>query len=108
MVVSTIYIRAVQSPELVPDMLKTDHGNETGVMTDAHCTRRQNIDAQRYGTSVANQCIENLCSNFRRTFTSCVVNFFKQMVDKGLLEQGNHLNMQCIWVFFFLICYNLS
>ena len=106
MVVAAIYIRPVQSPELVPDMLRTDHGNETGimnetgVMADAHCTLRQNVDAQRYGTSVANQRIENLCSHFRRTFTSWVVNFFKQMVDEGLLEQGNHFNMKCIWFSF--------
>ena len=100
MVVAAIYIRPAQSPELVPDTLRTDHGNETGVMADVHCTLRQNVDAQRYGTSVANQRIEKLCSHFRRTFTNWVVNFFKQMVDEGLLEQGNHFNMECIWFSF--------
>ena len=41
-------------------MLSTDHGNETGVVAAAHCTMRQNADAQRYGTSVANQRIEHV------------------------------------------------
>ena len=100
MVVAVIYIRPVQSPELVPAMPRTDHGNETGVMADAHCTLRQNFDAQRFGRSVANQRIENLYSHFRRTFTSWVVNFFKQMVDEGLLEQGNHFNVDCFWFSF--------
>ena len=77
-------------------MLRTDHGNETGFIAAAHYTLRQNADAHRYGTTVANQHIENFCSHFRRTFTSWLVNFFKQMVDEGLLELGNHFYMQCI------------
>ena len=52
MVVAAVYIRAVQSLGLVPEMLRTDPGNETGVMAAAHCTLRQNADAHKYGTSV--------------------------------------------------------
>ena len=77
MVVATMYIRAVQSLGLVPEMLRTDHGNEAGVMTAAHCIFRQNADVNMYVTSVANQRIENLWSHFRRTSTSWLVNFFK-------------------------------
>ena len=77
MVVATVYIRAVQSLGLVPEMLRTDHGNEVDVMTAAHCTFRQNADANMYVTSVANQRIENLWSHFRRTSTSWLVKFFK-------------------------------
>ena len=76
-VVGAVYIRAVQSLELVPEMLRTDHGNEAGVMAAAHCTLRLNVDAYRYGISVANQRIEKFWSHFRRTFTSWLVNFFK-------------------------------
>ena len=65
-----MFIRAMQSLGLVPEMLRTDDGNETGVMAAAHCILRQNADAHRYGTSVANQRIENFWSHFRRTFTS--------------------------------------
>ena len=70
MVVGAVYIRAVQSLELVPEMLRTDHGNEAGVVAADHCTLRQNVDAHRHGISVANQGIENFWSHFRRTFTS--------------------------------------
>ena len=77
MVVGAVYIRAVQCLELVPEMLRTDHGNEAGVMAAAHCTLRLNVDAYRYGISVANQRIEKFWSHFRRTFTSWLVNFFK-------------------------------
>ena len=75
MVIAAVYLRAVQSLGLVPEMLRTDHGNKTGVMAAAQCTLRQNADAHRYGTSVANQRIENFWSHFRRTFTSWLVNF---------------------------------
>ena len=36
MVVGAVYIRAVQSLELVPEMLRTDHGNEAGIMAAAY------------------------------------------------------------------------
>ena len=100
MVVAAMYIRVVQPLGLVPEMLRTDHGNETGVMAAAHCILKQNADAHRYETSVANQRIENFWSHFCRTFTSWPVNFFKQMIDEGLLELGNHFHMQCIWFSF--------
>ena len=93
MVVTAMYIRAVQSLGLVPEMLRTDHGNETGIMAAINCTLRQNADMHRYGTSVANQRIENFWSHFRCTFTGRLVNFFKQMVDEGLLELGNQFHM---------------
>ena len=81
-------------------MLRTDHGNETGVMAAAHCTLRQNAGVHRYRTSVANERIENFWSHFRRTFTSWLVDLFRQIVAEGLLELGNHLYMQCIWLSF--------
>ena len=84
MVIATMYFRAVQSLGLVPDMLRSDRGNETGVMAAAHCTLRQNPDAHRYRTTAANQRIEKLSSHFCCTFTSWLVNFFKQKVDEGL------------------------
>ena len=52
MVIATMYFRAVQSLGLVPDMLRSDRGNEIGVMAAAHCTLRQNPDAHRYRTTV--------------------------------------------------------
>ena len=70
MIVGAVDIWVVQSLELVPEMLRTDHGNEAGVVAADHCTLRQNVDAHRHGISVANQGIENFWSHFRRTFTS--------------------------------------
>ena len=61
-------------------------------MAASHCAVRENVHVHRYGTSVANQGIENFWSHLRRIFTSLLVNFFKQMFDKGLLELGNHLH----------------
>ena len=84
-----------------------DHGNDTGVMAGAHCTLRQNADAHRYGTSVANQRIENFWSHFRCTFTSCLVNFFKQWMTKGY--QSWETTFICnVFGFLFPICYNSS
>ena len=52
-IVTAMYVRAVKPLGLVPDMLRIEHGNEARVMVAAHCTLRQNPDANRYGTSVA-------------------------------------------------------
>lgn len=41
-----MYNRAVKSLVLVPEMQRTDHGNEIAIMTASHCTLRQNADAE--------------------------------------------------------------
>ena len=42
-----MYNRAVKSLVLVPEMQRTDHGNEIAIMAASHCTLRQNADAHR-------------------------------------------------------------
>ena len=49
-----MYVKAVKLLGLVPDMLRIEHGKEARVMVAAHCTLRENPDADRYGTSVEN------------------------------------------------------
>ena len=78
-----MYNRAVKSLVLVPEMQRTDHGNEIAIMAASHCTLRQNADAHRCGTSLGNQSIENFWLHFRRTFTSCLVNILKKRLAKG-------------------------
>ena len=51
-------------------MLKTDHGNETGVMATVHCLLRQNADVHRHEASAGNHRIENCWQNFCRTFST--------------------------------------
>ena len=96
-VVAAMYIRAVQSLGLVPKMLRTDHGNKTGIMTAVHCTLRQNADTYRYGTSVANQRIENFWSHFRCTFTSWLA-FLNKWLTKGYWNWETIFI--CIWFCF--------
>ena len=38
MVVIAMYVRAVKSPGLVPEMLRNKHGNKVRLMAAAHCT----------------------------------------------------------------------
>ena len=49
-----MYVKAVKPLGLVPDMLRIEHGYEARVMIAAHCTLKQNPDADRYGTSATN------------------------------------------------------
>ena len=57
-------------------------------MAASHCAVRQNVHAHRYGTSVANQGIENFWSHLPRIFTSLLVNFFQTNVWRRPIRAG--------------------
>ena len=55
MIVTAMYFRVGKSLGLVSEMLRIEqHRNKAGAMFAAHFAQRQNPDADRYGTSVAN------------------------------------------------------
>ena len=50
----------------------------------------------RYGASNANQRIENWWSHFKRSFSSWVIDYFKQPVREGIFVPGNVVHVECI------------
>ena len=80
--------------------MQTDCGTENGIMTGVHCALHQNVQAHRYGKSIANQRIENLWSHYRRGYSNWVINFFKELVSDGFLALGKHEHMECAWFVF--------
>ena len=54
----------------------------------------------RYGSSPANQRIESWWSYLRRNHTNWWINFFKDMIERGVLNTANPLHMECLWFCF--------
>ena len=90
-----------------PILLRTDCGTENGVMAAMQCYLRQDgIDefsgenAHKYGSSPASQRIEGWWSFFRRGRAGWWIGFFKDMAESGVLDIGNTLHMECLWLCF--------
>ena len=83
-----------------PSALRTDCGTETGIMAGIHSLLHQNASAHKYGKSTANQRIENWWSHLKKSFTSWVMIFFKDLVENGIFVPGNYQHMKCAWFVF--------
>ena len=73
---ASMYINAVKELGKCPTLLQTDCGTENGLMAAIQCTLLHNINAHRYGKSIANQRIENWWSHYRRGYSDWVIDFF--------------------------------
>ena len=56
--------------------------------------------AHGYGASHSNQRIENLWLHYKRTYTTQIINFFKDLVNTDPLRLDNHFEMECAWFVF--------
>ena len=81
----------------MPDILRTDCGNENCLMAGIQCKFANNTDAHRYGSSISNQRIENFWSHFKRIYLPWAIDFFKDLVATGSLILGNIVQMECLW-----------
>ena len=95
-----LFLQKVRDLGFCPDLIQTDCGTENGIMADVQCYFLQNRSAHRYGASPSNQRIENWWSFHRRAFTGWVIDFFKDLVNRGILLTGNHIHMECVWFVF--------
>ena len=97
---ASFYINSVEEFGFCPQKLRTDLGTENGIMADMHCFLVNNADSHSYGTSVANQRIENWWSSLKKGFTSWVIDFFKGLIEDDLLIIGHNVHMECVWFVF--------
>ena len=91
------FLNALKSHKVCPNLLRTDCGTENGIMASFQSLIYNNVDAHRYGTSQSNVRIENLWSHYKRTYTTWIIEYFKNMVNNGDLRLGDHFQMECIW-----------
>ena len=54
----------------------------------------------RYGSSPANQRIEAMWSHTKKLFTAWVIDFFKNLVDDGILVTVSDIHKELVWFSF--------
>ncbi|PFX16160.1 hypothetical protein AWC38_SpisGene19588 [Stylophora pistillata] len=96
-----------------PILLRTDCGTENGVMAAMQCYFRQNGEdafsgerAHKYGSSPANQRIKAWWSYFRKGRAGWWIDFFKDMVNAGVSDVGNVMQMEALWFSFEAVIQN--
>ena len=67
------FVEAVKEFGFFPNLLRTDAGTENGIIVSIQCALRENTAAHKYGSSVANQGIENWWSSMRRSYTGSLI-----------------------------------
>ena len=100
MVPASYFPETVSKWNLVPDILRTDCGNENCLMAGIQCKLANNTNVYRYGPSISNQIIENFWSHFKRIYLSWAIDFFKDLVAIGSLILENILQVECLWFVF--------
>lgn len=94
------FLNTVRGLGYCSQLLRSDCGTENGIMADCQCFLRDCQEAHAYGTSVANQRIENWWSHCKRGYTAWVIDFFKQLVVENIFVPGNYIHTECIWFVF--------
>ena len=96
----SLYVESVQELGFCPKKMRMDLGTENGIMADMHCYLVNDMNAHSYGTSVANQRIENWWSSLKRGYTAWVIQFFKDLIEENILVVGHQVHMECVWFVF--------
>ena len=82
---ASYFLETASKWNLVPDILKTDCGNEKCLMAGIQCKLPNNTDAHRYGSSISNQRIESFWSHFKRIHFSWVIDSnFRKYYSNGM------------------------
>ena len=106
-VVGRLFFDCVQKIQCCPTLLRTDRGTENGIMATIQCFLRRNhqdsladLKAHRYGSSHTNQRIEAWWAILRKSWASWWINFFKDLIARGVLDTSNVMHLQCLWFCF--------
>ena len=106
-VIGKFFLNTIVEEGGCPTMLRSDNGTENVIVAGMQCYFRCNGDddhagvkAHKYGTSPANQRIESWWSYLRKSRTNWWMNYFKDMIDRDVLNTANPLHMECLWFCF--------
>ena len=101
--VGKLYLDVVQSAKIVPRRVRADCGSENIFIAASQCYFRRNDEDEHagekshlYGSSHHNQRIEAWWSQLRRIKSDFMINFFREMVNKGELNVEDDLEKACV------------
>ena len=102
-VIARLYLNQVINLGGCPKRVRSDRGSENIVVAAIQCFFRRHgsgpfssLDAHIYGTSTGNQHQEAWWSFYRRSRSTWIINFFKDMVEAGELDTSDDLQKVCL------------
>ena len=105
--VASFFYECVKITNGCPRILRTDCGTENGVMASMQCYLRApgndeqaGLSAHVYGSSHSNQRIERWWSFLRHDRSTWWINFFKDLVERNVVDTSNEISMECLWFCF--------
>lgn len=96
-ITGSYFVSALQKYGCCPAIVQTDCGTENGIIAGIQSALKKDLKAHRYGSSPSNQRIENWWSHYKRGYSAWIIDYFKGLVDSGLLVLGSHVHMECAW-----------
>ena len=95
-IIASYFMELVTSLKACPRKVRTDCGTENVLLAAMQCFLRRNhtdelsgLRAHCYGTSQQNQRIEAWWSHLRRSKTTWMINYFKEMIDHNLYDPSS-------------------
>ena len=105
--VTSFFHECVKITNGCPRILRTDCGTENGVMASMQCYLRipgnddqAGLSAHVYGSSHSNQRIERWWSFLRHDRSTWWINFFKDLVERNVVDTSSEISMECLWFCF--------
>ena len=105
--VAAYYLDAVEEYGRCPVDLVMDLGTENGIMAGIQSFFGDDPDSHRYVPSPRNQRIETWWGFFRKSHSKWWINFFKDMVDKRIVDLTSDLEKECLWFCFSYLLQNI-
>ena len=98
--IAAYYLDSVKELGGCPRKLNTDLGTENGTMAGIHCFFMNNEDSHQYVASPKNQRIEAWWSFLRKNWSNWWINFFKDLIEREILNTSDPIQRECIWFCF--------
>ena len=102
-VVCSVFMKALQKIKGAPRKVVGDRGTENVYVAAAQrFFRRSHTDASagfysfRYGKSVSNQRIEAWWAMLRRSCTGWWINFFRDLIEQGMIDITDPIHVECV------------
>ncbi|CAC5383263.1 unnamed protein product [Mytilus coruscus] len=101
--IANFYINFIKKNRRIPAIIRSDAGTENVIMRDLqialrldHGDRMSGRKSFLVGPTTANQRIERLWGTLNMHFTQFWRNVFAEMRDTGILNNHNHIDIECI------------
>ena len=94
--ICNVFLQTVSKDNACPRMIRTDRGTENVLLAAAQSFFVNSMRAHAYGPSHHNQRIEAWWAYLKKSMTSWWINFLKDLIDEGVYDPSNLLQLECM------------